>query len=213
MEPHEFHLLSVISVMVVIGIDIGQRTEPSALCVVELQDRPSPHGTETHYFVRHLETLDRGTSYPDLADRSAQVAARVASRARTRTVLYLDATGLGEPVLDLFSSRVRDAQVVAVYFPMEIAGPHRPPRSSTSARLTSSPGSRRRSSSGSPPATDSRCGDSGELSCSTSRLTYPRTPTIAMVPFRVGSRDELVTALGLASQPKPPRGPGFFYLR
>ena len=212
MEPHEFHLLSVISVMVVIGIDIGQRTEPSALCVVELQDRPSPHGTETHYLVRHLETLDRGTSYPDLADRSAQVAARVASRARTRSVLYLDATGLGEPVLDLFSSRVRDAQVVAVYF---THGDRRNRIGHNELHLGKA-------------YLVARLQTSLQLGC----LHLPRTPdaeTLASelldfqidVPedandrygaFRVGSRDELVTALGLASQPKPPRG-GVYYLR
>ncbi|MFP3941883.1 MAG: hypothetical protein ACLF0P_16430 [Thermoanaerobaculia bacterium] len=102
--------------MIAIGVQVGQRSEPSALCVVEVQNRTGPPGSEAHFLVRHLERIPMGTTYPAVADRSAQVAARLLDRGAVRPDLYLDATGLGEPVVDLFSARVQNAKIVAVYF-------------------------------------------------------------------------------------------------
>lgn len=190
---------------IMIGVDIEQRTEPSALCVAETEDRAGSHGTETHYLVRHLERLPPGTTYPALADRTAEVSGRVVARTAGSPVVYLDATGLGDSVVDLFSSRIRDARVVAAYFthgdrrnrigPREI----QIGKAFLVARL--------------------------QTLLQVVHLHLPRTPEAEALArdlrhfqiqvaedandrygaFRVGRHDELVTALGLATQPEPPR--------
>lgn len=171
------------------------------------------HGTEkSHYLVRFLERLQAGTPYPALADRAAQMISRMAERTAATPHLYLDATGLGEPVVSLFASRVCEAHVKAVYF---THGDRRECISAKQIRLGKA-------------NLVARLQTLLQVGC----LHLPHTPdaeTLATelldfqidVPagandrygaFRVGSRDELVTALGLATQPKPPSS-GAFHLR
>jgi len=41
-----------------IGLDIGQKRDPTALCVAEIHERRiSEERTEVHFLVRHLERL------------------------------------------------------------------------------------------------------------------------------------------------------------
>ena len=190
---------------ILIGVDIGQRTEPSALCVAETGDREGPHGTETHYVIRHLERLPAGTSYPALADRTAEVASKVAERVAGTLFVFLDATGLGQSVVDLFTSRVRGARVAAVYF---THGDRRNRVSHKEVQLGKA-------------YVVARLQTLLQVGC----LHLPRTPDAEALAtelrefqihvaedandrygaFRVGARDDLVTALGLATQPEPPR--------
>lgn len=191
---------------ILIGVDIGQRTEPSALCVAETEDREGPHGTETHYVIRHLERLPAGTSYPALADRTAEVASKVAKRVAGTLFVFLDATGLGQSVVDLFTSRVRGTRVAAVYF---THGDRRNRVSHKEVQLGKA-------------YVVARLQTLLQVGC----LHLPRTAEADRLAkdlldfqiqvaedandrygaFRVGPRDELVTALGLASQPKPTIG-------
>ena len=193
---------------IMIGVDIGQRTEPSAVCVAETEDRPGLHGrTEYHYLVRHLERLPIGTTFPALADRTAEVAARVVEWTAESPFVYLDATGLGQSVVDLFTARILGARVVAVYFnhgDRRLRVDHKEVHLGKAfmvARLQT--------------LLQSDC------------LHLPRMPDAEALAkdlrefeiqvredandrygaFRVGARDDLVTALGLATQPGPP-GPG-----
>ena len=53
---------------VVIGVDIGQKRDPTAICVAEVERREMADRTETHFNVRHLERLLLGTPYPRVAD-------------------------------------------------------------------------------------------------------------------------------------------------
>ena len=183
-----------------IGVDVGQRTEPSGLCVVQTETRDGAHGSEAHFMVRHLERLPVGTSYPTLADRAAEVAAAASERAGTSPYLYLNATGRGEPVVKLFSSRIRQARVVGVYF---THGDRRECVSTKEIRLGKA-----------------HLVTALQTLLQTGCLHIPETPEAMtlvdelldfQVPqvedanqregsFRVGSRDELVTALGLATQ-------------
>lgn len=189
---------------IMIGVDIGQRTEPSAVCVTETDDRAGPHGREDHYLVRHLERLPIGTSFPALADRTAEVAAGIVERTADYPFVYLDATGLGESVVDLFSVRARCARVVAVYFNH---GDRRVRVDRKEVHLGKAYLVGRLQA-----LLQSKC------------LHLPRTPDAEALAkdllefeiqvredandrygaFRVGARDELVTALGLATQPRPP---------
>lgn len=71
---------------------------------------------ETHFLVRHLERLALGTAYPAVADRVAEVVATVRRRSRTSPRLYVDATGVGQPLIDLLESRDLGVTVVATDF-------------------------------------------------------------------------------------------------
>lgn len=190
---------------VLIGVDVGQRPEPSAVCVAEIEHRRGPFGTECHYVVRYLERLPAGTSYPALADRAAQLAAGVAARTAATASLYLDATGLGEPVVALFSSRVRPAHVKAVYF---THGDRRERVSAKEIRLGKAYLVARLQTLLQlkclhlPGTAEARAlaNDLSEFQIQVAENANERYGS-----FPVGPRDELVTALGLASQPEPPR--------
>ena len=122
---------------VAIGIDIGQRQDPTALCVAERAD--------DHFVVRHLERLELGTPYPAVAQRIAHVYAGVLERvaadifeararevgsfadersfaelerqARERVWILVDATGVGTPVIDLLreSGGLQAARITGVF--------------------------------------------------------------------------------------------------
>ena len=118
---------------VVVGVDVGQRRDPTAIAVVEHTpreraqvtpaSRPSSAlvldatvQTEQHYVVRHLEALPLGTLYPVMAARVADVCAVVGRRTGAHPDLFLDATGVGTPILDVLSAAQVPAYLYAVYF-------------------------------------------------------------------------------------------------
>jgi hypothetical protein len=95
--------------------------ENSAICVAENTKRfamsNSPMlelSSEYHLVVRFLERLPIGTRFPEVADRLAEVIKNLSVRAGSPK-LYVDATGLGKPITDLVKSRV-GVTVHAVYF-------------------------------------------------------------------------------------------------
>ena len=65
---------------------------------------------------RHLERLPIGTRYPEIAERAGEVSTGTRQRVGQDPQLYVDATGLGPPVVDLIRRHTRPATVVAVYF-------------------------------------------------------------------------------------------------
>ncbi len=73
--------------MIVIGADLGQAQDPTALAVAEV------HPPEIH--VRHLERLPLGTPYPKVVERIADLVDKLPGAA-----LVVDATGVGRAVLD-----------------------------------------------------------------------------------------------------------------
>jgi hypothetical protein len=101
---------------VFIGVDIGQRRDPTAVCVAEVERRTVGGRQEVHFVVRHLDRLPLGTPYPEIARRLGDVAGRVARRSSERPVTYVDATGVGKPVVDLLRERVLDTRIVPVFF-------------------------------------------------------------------------------------------------
>lgn len=104
-----------------IGIDIGQKHDPTAICVAELvyrkPDDPERTRREAHFMVRHLERLPLRTPYPEIARRLGEICQRVAEQSGGRPDIYVDATGVGTPVVDILKSSSRDMRFVwAVYF-------------------------------------------------------------------------------------------------
>ncbi len=83
--------------MIVIGADLGQAQDPTALAVAEVRT-PEIH-------VRHLERLPLGTPYPKVVERIADLVDQLPGAA-----LVVDATGVGRAVLD----QMREANLAPV---------------------------------------------------------------------------------------------------
>ncbi len=73
--------------MMVIGADLGQAQDSTALAVAEVRT-PEIH-------VRHLERLPLGTPYPKVVERIGDLVDKLPG-----TALVVDATGVGRAVLD-----------------------------------------------------------------------------------------------------------------
>jgi hypothetical protein len=188
-----------------IGIDIGQKADPTAIAVVEAEVRnPGPPGTrdreELHFLARHLERLPLGTPYPEVASRLKAIVAGARERGGTSPQTYLDATGVGQPVADVL--KTAGVRVTCCYFT------HGDRRTVEDGAVTIGKG-----------FLVSRL----KALAQTGRLHLPRTAeALAMQQelldyeirvdadanerygaFRVGAHDDLVTALGLAVQTDP----------
>ncbi len=121
---------------IAVGVDLGQRRDPTAIAVVEVEIRqrervfetaPRSDGrvyadrvidavAEDHYVVRHLERLSLGTSYPQVAERVAAVTRGAVARSGNWPMLYVDATGVGQPVVDVLRAAGVQAHLKPTYF-------------------------------------------------------------------------------------------------
>lgn len=91
-----------------VGVDLGQMQDYTAVAVVEPQGR----GVGRQYHVRHLERMPLGTSYVRVVER---VRALVFKLRETGTpIVAADATGVGRAVLDLMTDRDVGARVYEV---------------------------------------------------------------------------------------------------
>ncbi len=93
------------------GISIGQKRSPSAICVVERERRDK----RFTYLVRHLERLPPQTPFPEIAQRAGELAKSIRRQTRSRPTLSVNATGLGKPVIDLFKQAAPLIPVVTVF--------------------------------------------------------------------------------------------------
>jgi hypothetical protein len=96
--------------MVRVGVDFGQKLDPSAIVAVEVQSRDytlNPYGRPvrgvTHYVARSIQRLPLGTSYPAVARRLAEIETKLRDRGLW-SEFWVDATGVGQPVVDLLSA-------------------------------------------------------------------------------------------------------------
>src|SRR5919112_3625553 len=183
---------------VTVGVDIGQRRDPTAIAVVEQQHR----GSEIHHIARHLERLPLGTPYPAVAERVAAVVQGVhAATSGKAPTLYVDATGVGTPIVDtLKAAGVGDlARLMAVYF---------------------THGDRRKVERGEVKLGKAWLVSRMQALLQSGLLHLPRTAEAEVLgkelldyeirvtqdandrygAFRVGAHDDLVTAVGLATQ-------------
>lgn len=204
---------------VMIGMDVGQRVDPTAIVVAEAFPEKRPSGrTEYTYIVRAMERLPLGTPYPEVAVRVRKLVGNILARTQPggtvlppRVTLVIDITGVGRPVCDIIRAELEDAklrvQITEATF-------------TYGDTITGRPGHR-----------EMRVGKAGLVSrlqsiFQTRRLTMPSDhPEAAAMTrelvdyeikvdpegdakfgaFRVGSHDDLVTALGLAVIDDPPR--------
>jgi hypothetical protein len=196
--------------MITIGVDIGQKRDPTAIAVVESEWRQVEGRTEAHFNVRHLERLALGTAYPEVVERIAQVTDQVRVRTGQRPTVFVDATGVGGPVVDLLRERVQGGEVVPVTF---TAGDRRT-ESWEDGCLRVSLGK-------------SHMVSKLQALLGSGRLHLPRTREAGVLTdellnyalrvdqsghersgaFRVGTHDDLVCALGLATQLDPVQRP------
>jgi hypothetical protein len=90
-----------------VGLDLGQAADFSALCLLERTDtRPAT------YLLRHAQRFPLATPYPEIVER---VAARLLQPPlQGRTMMAVDASGVGPPVLELFRARLPRTRVVGI---------------------------------------------------------------------------------------------------
>lgn len=90
--------------IVTIGVDVGQRRDPSAIAVFEAERDFIDGRAQCCHTLRHVERLALGMPYPQVATRIAAIVASVGKRMadgdRSRITLYVDATGVGKPIVD-----------------------------------------------------------------------------------------------------------------
>src|SRR4051812_3167239 len=108
-----------------VGLDLGQSHDPTALAVLEKESVLDGAGMPTRdgrghpiaaYNVVHLERYQLGQSYPEMVARVAELLRRPAMQAKGLPRLAIDASGVGRPVVDQFLG----AQLAALVVPITI---------------------------------------------------------------------------------------------
>jgi hypothetical protein len=122
-----------------LGVDVGKTQDPTAVALAEQIWRPRATEGEgayegdaspafvDHYYIRHLERLELGTDYPEIVRTLAQIWRSVRQRLVDQNVgsgqgkpevpglkVYVDATGVGLPVVDMLKEA--GVPVIPVYF-------------------------------------------------------------------------------------------------
>ena len=198
---------------VLIGVDVGQKRDPTAICVVEVEERPAPPPSAggdsssravVHFPVRYLERLPLGTPYPDISRRLAEIVKGARAKAKSTPEVYVDATGVGQPVVDLLRVDARPARITAVYFThgdrrtVELGVGIKLGKAWLVSRLQTLLQTGRLHL----PKTDEAEALAKELLDYEIRVSEDANDRYGA--FRVGTHDDLVTALGLAVQADPP---------
>ena len=104
------------------GLDLGQSRDFTALAVLERTLIPNPFPdnedeTVSHYAVRHLERKPLGTSYTAVCDDLVKLFDKPPLNS---TMLAVDETGVGRPVIDLLEGN----RIQADLRPITITGGH-----------------------------------------------------------------------------------------
>lgn len=90
-----------------IGLDLGQRRDPTAIIVDE-------RGPDDTHRIRHIEQPRLGTPYPKVIRRVAEIRDRIAKLTKYAPTIYADATGVGRPVIDEFRAKGVDVVPVTI---------------------------------------------------------------------------------------------------
>lgn len=101
---------------VIVGADIGQKIDPTAIVVAEASKVETKPRVLWGFTARHLERLPLGTDYPTVAERIAGIVEGIdrrplpANLSPPRIFLVVDATGVGAPVVDILRRRLHDSR-------------------------------------------------------------------------------------------------------
>jgi len=79
-----------------VGVDIGQKQDPTAVVVAEIELR---NGV-SHYVIRHLGRFPLGTPYPAVVTRLMTIKNGLKEK-QANDHWWVDATGVGQPLVDL----------------------------------------------------------------------------------------------------------------
>jgi hypothetical protein len=104
----------------VTGLDLGQQRDYTAIAILERTTVPAPDPAlddQDQYAVRHLERMPLGTSYTAVCDHLVELFDRPQL---TDTMLAVDETGVGRPVVDLLDT----SRIQADIRPITITGGH-----------------------------------------------------------------------------------------
>ena len=103
-----------------VGLDLGQRQDYTALSVIERHGQEIANPTTAQkeepgarYHVRHLKRYELGTPYPAIVADVAAICKKEPLN-KSRTVLVLDATGVGAPVVDMFKREELPCELIAL---------------------------------------------------------------------------------------------------
>ncbi len=90
--------------MFFVGLDLGQKVDPSALVAVEgIEHRRAFKPTAFQRLeVRYVERLPLGTPYPKVVERVREIT--WSQELRGNCALAVDATGVGAPVVDMLAA-------------------------------------------------------------------------------------------------------------
>ncbi len=191
--------------MVTIGVDIGQKHDPTAIAVsdVQLKILPGPKDESIHT-IRHLERLPLGTPYPQVAERISAVVQGLCTRGVIPRALYVDATGVGQPVVDLLKPvGMRVTAVYCTHGDRRIVSEDRRSVSLGKAWLVSRLQALLQTGRILLPETEEARQLARELKDYEIRVDADANEKYGA--FKVGTHDDLVTALGLAVQTAPGR--------
>lgn len=98
---------------VYVGVDIGQSQDPTAIVVAD----PELRDKEIHYLIRFLKRLPLGLPYPVIIEEIKRIYRNI-PKPKDITLnkrLWIDATGVGKPVVDLVRGEIPAIGLHAVY--------------------------------------------------------------------------------------------------
>jgi terminase large subunit-like protein len=99
---------------VYLGIDIGQAHDPTAIVISD----PEKRDGELHYLIRFLQRLPLGISYNEIIGEIKKAYSRIpepGEKVELNKQLWIDATGVGKPIADLIRKEIPGVQLHEVY--------------------------------------------------------------------------------------------------
>lgn len=108
-----------------VGVDLGQKNDPTAIAVLHRLVSLRPHQSPALHSLRllHVERLPLGSPYPRVVDRIREIVQH--DELTGSCSLAVDATGVGAPVVDM----LRAARLSCDLFAINITGAERQSRS------------------------------------------------------------------------------------
>ena len=97
--------------MFYVGLDLGQRHDPTAIAIIEKLELAQAWQTTVFHSlrVRHLERVPLGTPYPGVVARVREIVKKLGCCALT-----VDGTGVGAPVVDMLRQARLGCEIAAV---------------------------------------------------------------------------------------------------